>query len=283
MSPVGSTEPSRMITTGPLARRIPTFQAAPVPSRSLVRTTSSPSSSSAGRPASCSADGPSATTTIEVAGGRVRADARQRARHDRPASRSRRRPRSRRPASASSRRDGTAAAGPVPDDPAVLDRGRMRGLEREVGAPVDDLPAGRLDLGPDPVRLLPVLRRPRRRAVVGRRQHLFGDPARASPRHRPGTALRRRCCRRTRAAGRGRGPGGSRGSRRCGTSSGRSPAGSPSRSSASGPSPAAPPGRSAAVSPSSHGSAAAVTALHASSIAAQRRRRRPGRRSPRSR
>jgi hypothetical protein len=54
--------------TGPAARRIPTFHAAPVPSRSLVRTTSTVSPS-AGMAAACSGDAASATTTTETPAG----------------------------------------------------------------------------------------------------------------------------------------------------------------------------------------------------------------------
>ena len=76
-SPVGSTLVSRTMTTGPCARRIPMFSAAPWPSRVLVRTTSTSigesdaaaSDSMASSASSCSGDGPSATMTTDVPAG----------------------------------------------------------------------------------------------------------------------------------------------------------------------------------------------------------------------
>ena len=100
--------------------------AAPCPSRSLVRTTSI-----AGRPAaaegaaSCSADGPSATTTIDVPSGpcaRRPASARSRSAGQSVATRTT----VATPVAGSSSRDGTASLDPVADAPVVLERRRLR-------------------------------------------------------------------------------------------------------------------------------------------------------------
>ena len=65
MSPVGSTDGSRMITRGPRLRRIPMFHVAPVPSCALVVTISR-SSVAPGSRAASSGERPSATMTMPV-------------------------------------------------------------------------------------------------------------------------------------------------------------------------------------------------------------------------
>ena len=105
--------------------------------------------------ASCSAEGPSATTTNEVPSGacaRRPASARSRSSGQSVATDDHGRQARRR--LVEPRRHGSARA--VPNRLRVLDRRRSSGLEGEVGPAVDDLPAGRLDLGPEPVRLRPV-------------------------------------------------------------------------------------------------------------------------------
>ena len=132
--------------------------------------------SSASRAAACSADGPSATTTTEVPCGRGRAQAGEGARdvvwpvrgdqHDRGQAGRR---------LLESRRDAGARA--VADPFALGDIGRRGRRQREVGAAIGDLPARRLDLGPQPVRLGPVTGGSSLGSRVGGRQDVVGDAA----------------------------------------------------------------------------------------------------------
>ena len=76
------------------------------------------------------------------------------------------------PVGGSSRRDGTPAR-PILTRPPSSTSGGGGGREGEVGATVDDLPAGGLDLGAQPVRLGPVVLRARAGTIVRRRQDLL--------------------------------------------------------------------------------------------------------------
>ena len=133
------------------------------------------------RAAICSSDGPSATTTTEVPAGAWRPS----------------------PSSARCTSSGWSMAmsttvaspvgrlveprrhvgrGPVADGAVLLDVERHGRGQGEVGAPVDDLPAGRLDDLAQPVGLVPVLGGAGRRPFMGGGQDLLGD---ALSTHRP--------------------------------------------------------------------------------------------------
>ncbi len=92
------------------------------------------------------------------------------------------------PVAGSSSRDGTLALEPYRTrSPSVMSGGAM-GLKREVDAMVDDLPAGRLDLGAEPIGLGPVARGPCPRSLVGGGEHGVGDALAAG---HPGRIARR--------------------------------------------------------------------------------------------
>ena len=78
------------------------------------------------------------------------------------------------PSSVRTARD--ARAGPVADPLAFGQSGGAVGRQCEIGAAVGDLPAGRLDLRAEPVGLVPLPRRPSRRAGMGGRQDVVRDP-----------------------------------------------------------------------------------------------------------
>ncbi len=180
-SPVGSMLVSRTIATGPCARRSPMFSAAAWPSRALVHVTSTLSPPV---PAPCS----SASSAVACS---VR-DRQQRPRPRFPPGRARqarrwlvpRPPASRSPRGRRRQPDWGLvepgrhmSAGPVADTTTLGQIRRRGGRESEVGPAIDDLPAGRLDLVAEAIRLGPVLRGTRRRPRVGCVQDLVRDPS----------------------------------------------------------------------------------------------------------
>ena len=175
-SPVGSRLVSSRTTTSPTRARMPQSMAAAVPSRALVQTISGPSvargaarraAASASRASACSVDGSSATMTTWVPAGtcaRSPASARARSSGQSVATRMT----LAMPLGGSSSRDGTEALAPYRTRAPSGRSGGCAGSRLEVDAPIDDLPAGRLDLRPQAVGRREVPGRASRRARARR-------------------------------------------------------------------------------------------------------------------